>query len=472
MRYSAIPLLVTIVLLAAPAAADAAFKSDLTNATITMTGDGNADLMRIQRSGALLVHDRFSSGDPGFASNADWDTVDGGVQTFNASQLGQVVINGGGSSDVVVLGGTGGAASLLVQQFQVDGGGGLDGVLIDSSEDAVSRTATFSSNLNTGTVAVTGNSGTLDLEHSEVDTVLMRFGDSNDVATVNNTESSGAIAIEGTGGNDTANVAASNLGGQVDFDGQTGTTDTLNFNGGATGGTFLVSGDSAGRAGLNRATFDSGVERVNLNAGGQADSIFKSGPRAVTVNAGGGDDLIAVRDSIGDTANCSAGNDYVLTDSLDTLNECEGSDRTQPQPDGGGTMSGTEMTTLMTSMMTVVGDMSDRVAPTAGLSGLKGSIKLKTLLKGLKAKVLADESSSYEVQLLGSTSNVRLSRTYNVTLAKQNLATGAGIRDIKLKPNKRLIGKARKFTVRVVVTPTDAAGNRGKAVTKTLKVKP
>jgi transcription termination factor Rho len=75
------------------------------------------------------------------------------------------------------------------------------------------------------------------------------------------------------------------------------------------------------------------------------------------------------------------------------------------------------------------------------------------------------------VQLLASTSSARLARTYNLVLAKQNLTLDNAIRDIKLKPSKRLIGRARKFSVRIVVTPTDAAGNCGKAVTKTVKVK-
>ena len=47
----------------------------------------------------------------------------------------------------------------------------------------------------------------------------------------------------------------------------------------------------------------------------------------------------------------------------------------------------------------------------------------------------------------------------------------AGVRvKVKLKASRRLVGKAKKFSVKLLVTATDAAGNR-KQVTKTLKVK-
>jgi hypothetical protein len=292
-----------------------------------MQGDAASDIMRIDRAGAVLSHGRATAGDPGFASDTDFDTGSGGVQTVNASTPFIVSINAGPGSDVVALGGVGQSASTLQSDFNIDGGGDFDAVLIDASEDIVARTATFASSIGTGSVAITGNGGIGDFSHTDVETVALRFGSASDSAVVNSTES--GVSVEGGGGNDTVTVGAAaglpSIVGRVDFDGDAG-----------------------------------------------------------TLNAGGGNDLISSRDAIGDTTNCGAGDDFVLSDSLDTLNECESSDRTLAQPPSGGGGDGstdTSMTTMMTSMMTMPADMADKTAPTAALSGLKSSVRLKTLLR-------------------------------------------------------------------------------------------
>jgi len=388
-----------------------------------------------------------------------------------------VSVDAGPGEDVVVIGSNGGtSAAALIPDFAIDGGAGLDGLIIDSSADfLVGRTATVSSGAATGNVAF--GSGT-SFHHTDVEGVIGRMGSGADTVNVSNTEGYTALAAEGGGGNDTLNVAPSTLFGSFEFDGGSGTNDTVNAgDGGAAGGTYLVGSQSIGRSGFSLLKLNSSTERLTLTTGSGADQIYKTGARPATLNAGGGDDLISARDSVGDTANCGAGSDFVLSDSLDTLNDCEASDRTLAQPPpttptdpGTGTETGT--TGTGTENTTPPPQPQDRAAPTAGISGLKSTVRLKALLKGLTGKVVADESASYEVTLLGSTSSVRLARSYNVTLARQSIGLGLGPRDLKLRPSKRLIGRARKFTVRVVVTPTDAAGNRGKPVTKTLKVKP
>jgi hypothetical protein len=115
--------------------------------------------------------------------------------------------------------------------------------------------------------------------------------------------------------------------------------------------------------------------------------------------------------------------------------------------------------------------MADTTPPVASISGLKGTVTLKALLKGLRPRVLADERSAYEVELLGAPRSAQLARTYNLTLARRALPLDIGVRTAALKPNRKLIGRARRFTVRVAVTPTDGAGNRGKTVVKTVKVR-
>jgi hypothetical protein len=112
----------------------------------------------------------------------------------------------------------------------------------------------------------------------------------------------------------------------------------------------------------------------------------------------------------------------------------------------------------------------DTTAPTVKITGLKSKLKLKAFLKGVTATLTPDESSSLAVDLLGSATRASIARSYNVTLASKSYGLG-GVRKLKLKPSKKLVGKAKKFTVRLRVVATDAAGNR-RTVTKTIRVSP
>jgi hypothetical protein len=477
MRHSplSVALLLTALAIASPAQAD--FTSHIGGGgAITFTGDADSDIVSIRTEGGALRHDRF--GDPGFASNLDWETSVAGVQTVGAGALINVNVDAGSGSDFVVIGGNGGAsAASLSQDYYVDGGAGNDALKVNSEDDTLARTAAFSSNLGTGTIDFTGNSATGDVRHSEFEGVLVTLGSAPDTTTVATTESDAFVGVEAGNGNDTATVGTAagltGIAGRFSFDGEGGTNDSLLLNDATagSGGTYLVTPQGAGRAGLGDVVTDATTEAVTLTTSAQADSIFKSGPRPVTINAGAGDDLISARDSIGDTANCGAGNDFVLSDSLDALSDCEASDRTLAAQGGGGGGGGGGVPTLPGGDPPVTPPPADTTPPVATIGGLKGTIKRKALLKGLKAKVAADERASYEVQLLGSTRSVRLARTFDLTLARQALPLSVGMQDIKLKPSKRTVGKARRFTVRVVVTPTDAVGNRGKPVVRTLKVR-
>ena len=61
-------------------------------------------------------------------------------------------------------------------------------------------------------------------------------------------------------------------------------------------------------------------------------------------------------------------------------------------------------------------------------------------------------------------------RTRDVILDSESFEFSADARDGKLKPNKRLVGKARKFKARIEVEAIDRAGNKG-SETETIKVK-
>jgi hypothetical protein len=110
----------------------------------------------------------------------------------------------------------------------------------------------------------------------------------------------------------------------------------------------------------------------------------------------------------------------------------------------------------------------DTTAPTLKISGLKSKLKLKSFLKAVSATVTPSESSSLAVDLLASARKASIAKAYNLVLATKSYGR-AGKRKIKLKPSRKLVGKARKFTVRLRIVATDAAGNR-RTVTKTIKV--
>jgi hypothetical protein len=111
---------------------------------------------------------------------------------------------------------------------------------------------------------------------------------------------------------------------------------------------------------------------------------------------------------------------------------------------------------------------ADKTAPKTMLTGLPKKPKIQDLLKGITLKLTPNEAASFEVAELANAKSVRLSRTGDITLAEGKLKLGTGTRSLKLKASKKLVGKAKKITVRFVIVATDAAGNRRTTV-KTLK---
>jgi hypothetical protein len=113
---------------------------------------------------------------------------------------------------------------------------------------------------------------------------------------------------------------------------------------------------------------------------------------------------------------------------------------------------------------------SDRTAPLCAISGVKKTIKRKAFLKGVAATVTCDEPATVDGELLGSARSVRLAAAFNLTLGTRSLGLGGGPRKLTIKPSKRLVGTAKKLTVQLRVTATDASGNRARK-TQALKVK-
>jgi N-acetylneuraminic acid mutarotase len=109
-------------------------------------------------------------------------------------------------------------------------------------------------------------------------------------------------------------------------------------------------------------------------------------------------------------------------------------------------------------------------SPHVAISGVKSKLKRKSFLKGLKVKLAPNEPVSLQVSLVASAKKATIARAFNLTLATHTLGLAGSSRTVKLKPNKTLVGKAKKFKVRILVVATDSLGNRV-TETKTLSVK-
>ena len=111
----------------------------------------------------------------------------------------------------------------------------------------------------------------------------------------------------------------------------------------------------------------------------------------------------------------------------------------------------------------------DNTAPTLVLSA-KSKLKRKSALKGVKVSATTNEASTVVFEVFASAKNAKIAKSYNLALASKTVQGVTGKRTVTLKPKKSLIGKAKKFTLQVKVTATDAFGNRT-VKTKSIKVR-
>jgi uncharacterized protein DUF4394 len=109
--------------------------------------------------------------------------------------------------------------------------------------------------------------------------------------------------------------------------------------------------------------------------------------------------------------------------------------------------------------------------PTITVRGVPSRLSLKRFLaRGVLARIAPSEPARLEVALLGRARAVRIARVGDVVLAERNLGVSAAARRVRLKPSRRLVARAKRFTVRLRVIATDAAGNR-RTVVKTIRVR-
>jgi hypothetical protein len=198
----------------------------------------------------------------------------------------------------------------------------------------------------------------------------------------------------------------------------------------------------------------------------------------MTFNANGGADSLTVDDAAGDTVDCGPGADAVRADALDTAaGNCETVDGPvgppSPPPAGGTTTTTTTVTETKTLAVpgpvittTVLGPptaaaASDTTPPGLTLGAVPKRLTLKRALKGIKVTVTPDEPSALPVELDGAASKATLAGVQCDPRHKA-LPLAAGARTVTLRPSRRLVGKARRLSLQVAVTATDAAGNRSR----------
>ena len=476
MRYiTAVLAAAAVALLVSTAPAQAAWTGDVTASEAKLTGDGALDLLQIGTNGAYLSH---SYAGPGFSSDIDWNGSPAVTELVPLAAQLRVVIEGGGGDDLLRIGDDTLSATAVPFPFYFRGGDGTDSLIVDASKDTGNRFVDVGADSLSAGIGFDNTEAGFNSQSAENTVVLL--GKGADTIQVYGTNAALPVSLDGGDGNDTARVGTAGAGigalrGEFAFSGSNGDDSLVVSDAASTTGSVTDIDTGGLHRGGGTARPTAGTEHVSFTAGSGADSIAKSSGLPWTIDAGPGDDSISTRDAFADRVACGAGADFEISDPLDALGaDCERSDRdgTSSGSGGTGTGGGTAGDGGAAGGGAAGGQIEpDTKAPVISVAGLsRKPVRVKALLRGLRPKLSADEPARFDVQLLGSARRVSLARAYDLTLAKAALPVGTGARAVKLKPKRRTIGRARRFSVRLIVTATDASGNRS-TVTRTLKVK-
>jgi hypothetical protein len=102
----------------------------------------------------------------------------------------------------------------------------------------------------------------------------------------------------------------------------------------------------------------------------------------------------------------------------------------------------------------------DTAGPSVTLARVPRSTRLRRLRRGLRVRVTPNEAASLDLALQASPRQLSIAR-FELVLVARSLPRAAGTRTVRLRPARRLLrNTARRFTVRLRVVATDAAGNR------------
>jgi Ca2+-binding RTX toxin-like protein len=275
----------------------------LIGGVVTFTGDGADDTLAFTTtveatSGkVVLMHNRFSAGDPGFASDTDLDSSMPGIQSMAVSDLTQVNVNAGGGNDTVKLGDDRSPASALPPAFMLDGGGGINGFVVNWKSDLTGRAAVINGTDISGISAANGGVWHV-ASFARIDLFGGLGGDTFDVMS---TAAGMPVILDGGDGSDTYRVRFGNLAAPVtlaDSGARLGDADSATLIGTDGGDEFLIGllNVARGNEVVNFLPFQ-GFEAFTLLAGAGNDTIsvtkLASGP-ALTLDGEGGTDTYLI----------------------------------------------------------------------------------------------------------------------------------------------------------------------------------
>jgi hypothetical protein len=310
--------------LVVPSSAGAAFTATISGTTATLQGGDAAEQLTLTESGGFISHGRKTAGDPGFASDLDWNTVTAGEQTVPANNSFSLTVNLGGGNDRF-----GPIATTAFLSLAVDGGPGDDVIFGSSKPDDV-RGGDGDDRLEPGPGADTASGGPGD------DTLVWSNGDGSD-------------KLDGDAGFDRVEVSGSATGETiaVTLDGNRRRVERA-----APGGFVLdtdtellavrtLGGDDVltNPAGLPLVA-DGGSGNDNLAGGAGPDTLvggsgndtLDGGAGPDVLDGGTGDDTLRLRDAAADLGICGTENDNAQVDANDALDGCEQVD-SPPPPD-------------------------------------------------------------------------------------------------------------------------------------------
>jgi hypothetical protein len=97
-------------------------------------------------------------------------------------------------------------------------------------------------------------------------------------------------------------------------------------------------------------------------------------------------------------------------------------------------------------------------------------VTYRRFLNGIAARIGVSEAAALDVALLARARSARIARSGDLVLVERRFAISARPRALRLKPRRSLAAGRSRFSVRLRVTATDAAGNR-RSRTKRIRVR-